>query len=271
MTNNIIFTLLIASLALPVTNTEAADGDESGWYTDFYDIMPEETYNEIIRRAADGDYDGSISLAIAGMVPMRKIDELGNIIREQKDLISEYTDEIAYLKNNYVPKAELDAFIESVKSADDAVTEAADGYASFYEMMSEETYYEIIRRAATGEYDGAISLATAGMVPMVRYDALMGNIKEAQDTIEELELKLVEASENMVPKADFEIVVAEATDRMYTQEELDNAVAEAVEIAVAEAIEGMYTQEEYDTAVAEAVEIEAAYEYEEEPDSLPAH
>ena len=58
---------------------------------------------------------------------------------------------------------------------------------------------------------------------------------------------------------------------MYTQEELDNAVAEAAEIAVAEAIEGMYTQEEYDTAVAEAVEIEAAYEYEEEPDSLPAH
>ena len=60
-------------------------------------------------------------------------------------------------------------------------------------------------------------------------------------------LKLVEASENNVSKADFEIVVAEATDgRMYTQEELDNAVAEAVEI-------------------------EAAYEYEEEPDSLPAH
>ena len=50
----------------------------------------------------------------------------------------------------------------------------------------------------------------------------------------------------MVPKADFEIIVAEATDEMYTQEELDNAVAEAVEI-------------------------EAAYEYKEEPDSLPAH
>ena len=271
MTNNIIFTLLIAALALPVTNTEAADGDESGWYTDFYDIMSEETYNEIIRRAADGDYDGAISLATAGMVSMGQYDTLIGYNQEQQDTISELYMELADYKQNYVPKAELDAFIESIKSADDAVTEAADGYASFYEMMSEETYYEIIRRAATGEYDGAISLATAGMVPMVRYDALMSNIKEAQDTIEELELKLVEDSENMVPKADFETVVAEATDGMYTQEELENAVAEAVEIAVAEAIEGMYTQEEYDTAVAEAVEIEAAYEYEEEPDSLPAH
>ena len=34
---------------------------------------------------------------------------------------------------------------------------------------------------------------------------------------------------------------AEAIASIYTQEELDNAVAEAVEIAVAEAIEGMYT------------------------------
>ena len=59
------------------------------------------------------------------------------------------------------------------------------------------------------------------MVPMGQIDTITSELMNAKDRIEELELKLVEASENMVPKADFEIAVAEATDGMYTQEELD--------------------------------------------------
>ena len=232
--NIIKYALFIIALALPVTNIEATDG-----YASFYEMFSEETYDEIIRLATAGEYDEAIRLATAGMISMVQYDALIGKCKEEQDRYNELYRELIDYKENYVPKADFDTFIESVDGA----------------IYTQEAY------------DEAIYLATVDMVPKEQYEWAQKECSDQIGCCESIDIYKRMYEEQVTNLED----AAEAIASMYTQEELDNAVVEAVEIAVSEAIEGMYTQEEYDTAAAEAVDIEAAYEYEAEPDSLPAH